>query len=84
MMPRLAMPPARYRTVRSYFLALLLLALIPVWLFAGVLLVRLWSEQRDQVRASHESAVSALAISIESALADSIRRLRSSRRRRSG
>jgi signal transduction histidine kinase/ActR/RegA family two-component response regulator len=74
MMRRLAMP-ARYRTVRSYFLALLLLALVPVWLFAGALLVQLWSKQRDQVRASHESAVNSLAISIEGALADSIRRL---------
>jgi signal transduction histidine kinase/ActR/RegA family two-component response regulator len=65
----------RTSSIRTYLFGLLLAGLVPVAVFAAVLLLQLWVGQRDQVRARHEDAVSALAVVVERELGSGIRRL---------
>jgi signal transduction histidine kinase/ActR/RegA family two-component response regulator len=65
----------RTSSIRTYLFGLLLAGLVPVAVFAAVLLLQLWMGQRDQVRARHEDAVSALAVVVERELDSGIRRL---------
>lgn len=61
--------------IRSYFVGMLLLGLIPVALFAAILLTQLWALQRDQLRQRHEAAVALVANAVATDLNDSISRL---------
>lgn len=61
--------------IRSYFVGMLLLGLIPVAIFAAVLLIQLWSLQRDQLRVRHEAVVALVADAVATDLNESISRL---------
>jgi signal transduction histidine kinase/CheY-like chemotaxis protein len=62
-------------SIRTHLIGLLLAGLVPVAVFAAVLLLQLWVGQRDQVRARHQDAVSALAALMERELDGGLRRL---------
>jgi signal transduction histidine kinase/CheY-like chemotaxis protein len=69
------MRAGRSSSIRTHLISLLLAGLVPVAVFGAVLLLQLWMGQRDQVRARHEDAVSALAVVVERDLDGAIRRL---------
>jgi signal transduction histidine kinase/ActR/RegA family two-component response regulator len=67
--------PARPTSIRRHFIGLVLIGVVPVSLFAGLLLYQLWSLQREQVRSAHLKAVESIADSVARELQTNVRRL---------